>query len=179
MERTTSIHRLVTGGESLTASVRRAATPLGGGATDHDELLAFVGDARIVLLGEASHGTDEFYRERARITQRLIEEKGFIAVAIEGDWPDAYPVNRFVPRRRCVRDRGAGRLRAPSDLDGGAMPTSSSSSTGNALQRRRVRFSGLGSMEAVLRYLEKTASSAIVRLPTMGRSSDLSESPSG
>ena len=49
-----------------------------------------------MLLGEASHGTHEFYRERARITQRLIEEKGFTAVAVEADWPDAYRVNRYV-----------------------------------------------------------------------------------
>jgi erythromycin esterase-like protein len=49
-----------------------------------------------VLLGEASHGSHEFYRQRARITQRLIAEHGFTAVAIEGDWPDAYRVNRFV-----------------------------------------------------------------------------------
>ncbi len=55
-----------------------------------------VGDARFVLLGEASHGTHEFYRERAEITQRLIEEKGFTAVAVEADWPDAYRVNRYV-----------------------------------------------------------------------------------
>ena len=55
-----------------------------------------VGAARIVLLGEASHGTHEFYRERARITKRLIGELGFTAVAIEGDWPDAYRVNRYV-----------------------------------------------------------------------------------
>jgi erythromycin esterase-like protein len=52
-----------------------------------------------VLLGEASHGTHEFYAERARITQRLIEEKGFCAVAVEADWPDAYRVNRFVRGR--------------------------------------------------------------------------------
>jgi Erythromycin esterase homolog len=50
----------------------------------------------VVLLGEASHGTHEFYRERARITRRLIEEKGFVAVAVEADWPDAYRVNRYV-----------------------------------------------------------------------------------
>jgi erythromycin esterase-like protein len=49
-----------------------------------------------VLLGEASHGTHEFYRERARITRRLITEKGFRAVAVEADWPDAYRVNRYV-----------------------------------------------------------------------------------
>src|SRR3982074_3727752 len=96
MERTTSIPRLVTPGKSLTASIRRAAEPLSGGATDYDGLLALIGDARVVLLGEASHGTHEFYRERARITRRLIEEKGFGAVVVEADWPDAYRVNRFV-----------------------------------------------------------------------------------
>src|SRR5438552_1425572 len=96
MERTTSIPRLVTPGKSLTASIRRAAEPLSGGMTDYDGLLALIGDARVVLLGEASHGTHEFYRERARITRRLIEEKGFTIVAAEADWPDAYRVNRFV-----------------------------------------------------------------------------------
>src|SRR5262249_49895444 len=54
------------------------------------------GNARVVLLGEASHGTHEFYHARAQITQRLIEEKGFTAVAVEADWPDAYRVNRYV-----------------------------------------------------------------------------------
>ena len=48
------------------------------------------------MLGEASHGTTEFYRERIRITQRLITEKGFTAVAVEADWPDAWRVNRYV-----------------------------------------------------------------------------------
>jgi erythromycin esterase-like protein len=63
---------------------------------DYDRLLEWVGDRRFVLLGEASHGSHEFYRERARITKRLIEEKGFVAVAVEADWPDAYRVNRYV-----------------------------------------------------------------------------------
>ncbi|HEU4562042.1 MAG TPA: erythromycin esterase family protein [Longimicrobium sp.] len=76
--------------------VRRAAVPLAGGGRDHDSLLAMVGDARFVLLGEATHGTHEFYAERARITRRLIEEKGFTAIAVEGDWPDAERVHRFV-----------------------------------------------------------------------------------
>src|SRR5207237_2037283 len=56
----------------------------------------FLGDTQFVLRGEASHGTHEFYAERARLTRRLIEEKGFDAVAVEADWPDAYQVNRFV-----------------------------------------------------------------------------------
>jgi erythromycin esterase-like protein len=55
-----------------------------------------VGGARVVLIGEASHGTREFYRERAEITRRLLERKGFAAVAVEADWPDALRVNRYV-----------------------------------------------------------------------------------
>ncbi len=76
--------------------VRDAAHPLTGSAQDYDPLLELIGDARVVLLGEATHGTHEFYRERAQITKRLIREKGFTAVAVEADWPDAYRVNRFV-----------------------------------------------------------------------------------
>ena len=55
-----------------------------------------IGDARFVLIGEATHGTHEFYQQRAEITKRLIQEKGFTAVAVEADWPDAYRVNRYV-----------------------------------------------------------------------------------
>ena len=76
--------------------VREAAHALEGSKTDYDPLLEFVGEARFVLLGEASHGTHEFYGERAEITKRLIVEKGFNAVAVEADWPDAYRVNRYV-----------------------------------------------------------------------------------
>ena len=79
-----------------TGVLRAAARPLTGSASDYDPLLELVGDARFVLLGEATHGTAEFYDERARITQRLIEEKGFTAVAVEADWPDAWRVNRYV-----------------------------------------------------------------------------------
>jgi len=80
----------------VASSIRNALHPIAGSATDYDALLEMIGDAPVVLLGEASHGTHEFYRERARITRRLIEEKGFIAVAVEADWPDAYRVNRWV-----------------------------------------------------------------------------------
>lgn len=76
--------------------VRAAAIPITSAPTDYDSLMALVGDARFVLLGESTHGTQEFYRERARITQRLITEKGFSAVAIEGEWPDAEGVHRFI-----------------------------------------------------------------------------------
>jgi erythromycin esterase-like protein len=76
--------------------LRQAASPVNGVAEDYDSLLALIGDRRFVLIGEASHGTHEFYRERARITRRLIDELGFSVVAVEGDWPDAYRVNRYV-----------------------------------------------------------------------------------
>ena len=81
------------------ADLKQVAIPLQGQPNDYDKLLELVGDARFVLLGEASHGTHEFYRERARITQRLIEEKGFVGVAIEGDWADAARVNRYIQGR--------------------------------------------------------------------------------
>src|SRR3954447_5051757 len=78
------------------APVREAALPLTGTERDYDPLLEMIGDSRIVLLGDATHGTHEFYRERARITERLIREKGFNAVAIEGNWRDAERVDRYV-----------------------------------------------------------------------------------
>jgi len=80
-------------------AVRRDAHLLTGAAGDYDPLLEMVGGARVVLLGEASHGTHEFYRERALITGRLIREKGFTAVAIEGDWPDTNRVSRYIAGR--------------------------------------------------------------------------------
>ncbi|MDB5077464.1 MAG: erythromycin esterase-like enzyme, partial [Chloroflexi bacterium] len=70
--------------------------PLRGEISDYDPLLDMIEDADFELLGEASHGTAEFYRTRAEITRRLITEKEFTAVAVEADWPDAYRVNRFV-----------------------------------------------------------------------------------
>src|SRR5262252_4573791 len=81
---------------TITTLTEAYARPLTGAKEDYDPLLEMVGDARFVLLGEASHGTSEFYRERAQITKRLITEKGFRAVAVEADWPDAYRVNRYV-----------------------------------------------------------------------------------
>jgi erythromycin esterase-like protein/hypoxanthine phosphoribosyltransferase len=80
----------------LVKALREAAYPLAGSARDYDPLIGRIGEARLALLGEASHGTHEFYRERAEITKRLIAEKNFIAVAVEADWPDAYRLNRYV-----------------------------------------------------------------------------------
>ena len=77
-------------------AIREKAVVIGDTSDVKDEILAIVGDAQIVLIGEASHGTHEFYKYRAEITKRLINEKGFSAVAVEADFPDAYRVNRFV-----------------------------------------------------------------------------------
>lgn len=147
--------------------VRRRALPLTGGEGDFDDLMDLLGDARIVMLGEASHGTADFYATRARLTQRLIAEKGFDLVAIEGDWPDSLGVNRFVkggPGTALDSLRGFRRyptwmwrntvvlsfiewLRAFNDGLGGRRP--------------KVGFYGLdvyslhASMEAVLRFLRR------------------------
>jgi erythromycin esterase-like protein len=84
------------GDEAAVTAVREAALPLEGRDGDWDALLELVGDARFVLLGEATHGTHEFYRARAGITRRLVEEKGFSALAVEADWPDALRVDHWV-----------------------------------------------------------------------------------
>ncbi|HJU04064.1 MAG TPA: erythromycin esterase family protein, partial [Nitrospiraceae bacterium] len=81
---------------TLVATLTESITPLTGSQADYDPLIAHIGDAAFVLLGEASHGTREFYRERTRITKRLMEEKGFTVIALEADWPDASRVNRYV-----------------------------------------------------------------------------------
>ncbi len=97
--------------------VRLRAIALRGDAGQYDPLVRGIGDARVVLIGEATHGTHEFYRERALITRRLIEEQGFAGVAVEADWPDAYRVNRHV--------RGTGRDEEAVDAlgDFGRFPT--------------------------------------------------------
>ena len=95
---------LLRGTSPMSPDLRSLARPFTDVA-DLDELVAHSARARIVCIGEASHGTHEFYRIRAGITQRLIAEHGFTAVAVEADWPDADRMNRYV---RCRgRDRGA------------------------------------------------------------------------
>lgn len=91
----------------LTAMIRSAANPLTDVAGDYDPLLDMISDAGFVLLGEASHGSHEFYAARAAITKRLIAEKGFNAVAVEADWPDAYRVNSYLRGNSAATDPGA------------------------------------------------------------------------
>ncbi|MCA1624201.1 MAG: erythromycin esterase family protein [Acidobacteria bacterium] len=80
----------------LIEKIREKAVALNGTNDVADEILALVGESRFVLIGEASHGTHEFYESRAEITKRLIAEKNFSVVAVEADFPDAFRVNRYV-----------------------------------------------------------------------------------
>src|SRR3954467_8183535 len=80
---------------SLLRSVQSIARPLRATA-DLDPLLEQIGEAHYVLLGEASHGTHEYYAWRDALSRRLIAEKDFSFIAVEGDWPDCYRVNRYV-----------------------------------------------------------------------------------
>ncbi|MGH7476658.1 MAG: erythromycin esterase family protein [Longimicrobiales bacterium] len=156
--------------------VRDAAVRLRGEPSDFEALLARIGDARIVLLGEATHGTHEFYRARARLTQRLIREKGFNIVAVEADWPDAYRVNRYV--RLSGQDRDADRAlgdfqRFPRwmwrNTDVVALIDWLREHNAALRADQRVGFYGLdlyslyGSMAAVLEYLEQVDAEAARR----------------
>lgn len=84
------------GAQTPAEAINAAGIDAPDGVPPTDVLEELIGDARIVLIGEASHGTHEFYSARAAITKWLIREKGFCAVAAEADWPDAYRANRYV-----------------------------------------------------------------------------------
>jgi len=91
------------GGRAVSRLIREVAEPIRDlDSSSVDALLERVGNARVVLLGEATHGTSEFYRMRARLTKELIERRGFDFVAVEADWPDAARIDDYVlggPRR--------------------------------------------------------------------------------
>jgi erythromycin esterase-like protein len=148
--------------------VRDAAYPLAGDADDFGVLYDRIGNAPLVLLGEASHGTHEFYKIRAEITKHLIAEKGFHAVAVEADWPDAYRVNRYVRGRGDDKDATealAGFTRFPQWMwrNADVLDFVGWLRTYNASvpEARGAGFYGLdlyslhASMDAVLQYLRK------------------------
>ncbi len=151
----------------IIAAVRATSNRLTGGPNDFDPLLALAGNARYVLIGEASHGTHEFYRIRAEITKRLIRERGFRAVAVEADWPDAYRVNHFVrgrPRDDDASEALEGFRRFPQWMWRNAdvldfVGWLREYNDGLANDRAKVGFYGLdlyslhASMDAVLSYL--------------------------
>ena len=95
MSRNWIIRRGARGATELAERIRETSHPLRS-SEDSDPLMDRIGDARCVLLGEASHGTHEYYEWRARISERLIREKDFSFIAVEGDWPDCYEINRYI-----------------------------------------------------------------------------------
>src|SRR5690606_31129993 len=131
----------------------------------YDTVLDSVGAAQVVLLREATHGTREFYRARALITRRLIREKGFNAVAVEADWPDALRVSRFVQDKGRPDEDGRAALsdfrRFPRWMwrNPEVLAFVSWLRQHNAEQRDDIGFYGLdlyslrASMEAVVQYL--------------------------
>jgi protein-L-isoaspartate(D-aspartate) O-methyltransferase len=96
-ERLLAPRERLTRDEAISKLVREVAEPIEGiEDASVSSLIERVGDARLVLLGESTHGTSEFYRMRARITEELIRRRGFHFVAVEADWPDAARVNSWV-----------------------------------------------------------------------------------
>ncbi|MGA7990871.1 MAG: erythromycin esterase family protein [Thermoanaerobaculia bacterium] len=154
-----------------------AAHPLCGGPAEYDALLGAIGDARFVLLGEASHGTHEFYRARVEITKRLIREKGFRGVAVEADWPDAWRVDRWARGNSDDGDAAdalGGFRRFPAWLWRNAdvldfVGWLREHNDGIADDRRKAGFYGLdlyslhASMEAVISYLRRVDADAARR----------------
>jgi erythromycin esterase-like protein len=141
--------------------------------SDLDPLIERIGDARYVLLGEASHGTSEYYSWRARITTRLIQEKGFSLIAVEGDWPDCYNVNRYIKGYVQTDAKAAAVLgsfkRWPTWMwaNWEIVALSEWLRQHNLLVDKKVSFYGLDvyslweSMNAIISYLEKTAPDAV------------------
>jgi erythromycin esterase-like protein len=162
---------------TIPSAVRESAYRLDGTPGDFDPLLERIGDARFVLIGEASHGTHEFYRIRGAITKRLIRERGFTAVAVEADWPDAYRVNRYVRGGRDDADATeslGGFKRFPQWMWRNAdvldfIGWLRAHNEGQPKDAPRAGFYGLdlysmhASMEAVLRYLRVVDPAAAVR----------------
>ncbi len=151
--------------EELTDLVSACAEPFVDiDAADLASLLERIGDARVVLLGEATHGTSEFYRMRAAITRELIEQKGFGIVAVEADWPDAARIDHYVRLRDAPAAEWQAFARFPTWMwrNREVQEFVERLRDHNAAlePERRVRFAGLdlyglfNSIEAVLRYLD-------------------------
>jgi erythromycin esterase-like protein len=161
----------------LVEAVRQTARPWTGGEEDLEHLLERIGEARFVLLGEATHGTHEFYATRALITQRLVAEKGFRAVVLEADWPDVARVNRYVrglgedpDARAALGSFGRFPLWMWRNDDVERLVSwLHDHNMGRHSREERVGLYGMdlyslhGSMEAVLRYLEGTDPRAAAR----------------
>jgi protein-L-isoaspartate(D-aspartate) O-methyltransferase len=155
--RPTSVSRLI-------AESAEAFTNIEG--ADLDPLLARIGDARVVLLGEATHGTSEFYAMRARITRELINRKGFGIVAVEADWPDAARIDHYVRQREVPATDWQAFARFPTWMWRNREVRTFVDWLAQHNRARdpdqRVRFAGLdlyglyGSIATVLEYLDRT-----------------------
>lgn len=151
-----------------TASLREHVRPLDPAAPDYSALIDRIGDASVVLIGEASHGTHEFYQQRANITRLLIEGHGFHAVAVEADWPAALRVHRYVMDETddtSARDALGDFTRFPAWMWRNTVVVEFV----EWLRNRRVGFFGIdlyslfASIEAVLEYLQKIDPEAATR----------------
>jgi erythromycin esterase-like protein len=89
--------------QNIVDALKKAALPLTEQPSTYNALLEYIGDAQIVLLGEATHGTHQFYDIRAQLSKRLITEKNFNAITIEGDWPDAYQINNYIENQKYTK----------------------------------------------------------------------------
>lgn len=156
------------------STVKQWAYPLQS-KSDLQPLFNSIGDARIVMLGEASHGTHEYYTWRTHISKRLIEEKGFNFIAVEGDWPDCYRLNRFI-KGYDIDDKSAFKVlhtfnRWPTwmwaNWEITALAVMLQKHNTNLPADKRIGFYGLDvyslweSMESIIQYLKKTDPAAL------------------
>ncbi|PZE19820.1 erythromycin esterase family protein [Paenibacillus xerothermodurans] len=162
---------------SVIEYIERKSLPLRQ-PNDLQAIVDAVGDAQIVLLGEASHGTAEFYTQRAEISKKLIEQKGFRFIGVEGDWPSCYEINRFVKRY-------PGAAQSPEEAlqDFNRWPTWMWANreimpliqwirdyNDRADNKRKVGFYGIDvyslweSLDAIMRYAKETGSEEIERM---------------
>ncbi|MGZ3899720.1 MAG: erythromycin esterase family protein [Bacteroidia bacterium] len=156
-------------GEKTSEYIKAASHQLKN-AADLDPLMEEIGDARYVLLGEASHGTHEYYTWRTHISKRLIAEKNFNMIAVEGDWPDCYRLNRYVKWYPGSGNNAAEVLHEFNRWPTWMWANWETAALAEWLRRhnepldnsRKVGFYGLDvyslweSMEAIMKYLEKT-----------------------
>jgi erythromycin esterase-like protein len=149
--------------------LREHLRPLRGAAADDAELVGRIAAGRLALLGEASHGTHEFYAERAELTKRLVTEHGFTAIVVEADWPDAWRVNRYIRGRSDDADADgalSGFERFPTWMWRNTVVRELvewlRGHNAAAPRSRQVGFYGMdlyslyGSVRAVLEYLERS-----------------------
>jgi len=153
-------------------TLKKSAVALDLRDPDYTKIEQAIGEAPVVLIGEASHGTHEFYEQRAEITKRLIQNKGFTMIAVEADWPDAYRVNRYVQKGKHSRDKSADDAlqdfkRFPLWMWRNTVVRDFvewlSQFNDNKEKKERIAFYGMdlysfySSMDAVVEYLEKVA----------------------